>query len=101
MYLTFPQSAEIDDIDEALAKLGHTPDRRPVTAAILGKIVRHHTPFQIRKADCVAVSGIDNAKKGREIFGGGFLLSERAAAERIQLSVRERRLVKSLNTVNP
>ena len=51
-----------------------------------------------------AVSGIDNAKKGRDIFGGGFLLSERAAAERaaaerIQLSVRERRLVKSLNTV--
>ena len=82
-----------------------------VTAAILGKIVKHHTPLQIRKADCVAVTGIDNAKKGRDIFGGGFLLSERAAAERaaaeraaaerIQLSVRERRLVKSLNQIKP
>lgn len=82
-----------------------------VTAATLQTLVTHHTPFQVRKADCVAVSGIDNAKKGRDIFGGGFLLSERAAperaaaeraaAERIQLSVRERRLVKSLNTVNP
>ena len=75
-----------------------------VTAATLSKLVAHHTPFQVRKADCVAVTGIDNAKRaaGRDIFGGGFLLStraaaERAAAERIQLSVRERRIISQLD----
>ena len=93
-----------------------------VTAAILGKLVNHSTPFQVRKSDCVAVSGIDNAKRSRDIFGGGFLLStraaaeraaaeraaaeraaaeraavERTAAERIQLSVREIRLIRGLD----
>ena len=89
-----------------------------VTSAILQKLVAHSTPLQIRKADCVAITSIDSAKGGRsrDIFGGGFLLSERAAAERaaaeraaaeraaaerIQLSVRERRLIKSLNAQKP
>lgn len=68
-----------------------------VTAATLQKLVAHQTELKIRKDECVAVSSIDNARKGRDIYGGGFLLSERAAAERITLSVREVRIIRQLD----
>ena len=52
-----------------------------VTAATLQWMAGHHTPFVIRRADCVRISKLD-AMGGRGIFGGGLLLSPRAAAER-------------------
>ena len=107
----------MDAIDAAQAeppkaKRGFVYPDNLITAATLQTLTTHHTELKIRKADCVAVSGIDNARKGRDIFGGGFLLStgaaaeraaaeraaaERAAAERIQLSVRERRIIAKLD----
>ena len=94
---------EVAQAEPPKTKRGFVYPDNLVTAATIGKLVAHHTEFQVRKADCVAVSGIDNAKKGRDIFGGGFLLStraaaERAAAERIQLSVRELRIIKTLDS---
>ena len=93
---------EAAQVEPVKTKRGFVYPDNLVTAATLQTLVNHHTPFQVRKADCVAVSGIDNARKGRDIFGGGFLLStraaaERAAAERIQLSIRERRIIQTLD----
>ena len=52
-----------------------------LTAAKLQWMARHHTRLVVRRGDCCRISKLDaNPKKG--IFGGGLLLSERAAAER-------------------
>lgn len=99
-------AAAIEDAqaEPSKTKRGFVYPDNLVTAATLGKLVAHHTPFRVRKADCVAVNAIDNARKirGRNIFGGGFLLSTRAAAERaaagrIQLSIRERMIIRELD----
>ena len=63
--------------------------------------------FRVLPEDCVFVPGLDAQKEaGKSIFGGGYLLSERAAAERAaaeraaatrwKLSDREWRIVHSL-----
>ena len=55
-----------------------------ISSAAVGYLAKHHTPFALKAADCVFIRVLDAQvnKKNRGIFGGGFLLSERAAAER-------------------
>ena len=54
-----------------------------VTPAILGKVINRGIEFKIKKEDCVYIKNLDSLKqKGKSIFGGGLLLSERAAAEK-------------------
>ena len=52
-----------------------------VTSALLGKVVTRLDDYvwKVPRESCAFVSRLDSSK---EIFGGGFLLSERAAAER-------------------
>ena len=55
-----------------------------VTAAKLGWMSVHHTDLRIRRSEAARITSLDAmdaAGKGG-IFGGGYLLSERAAAER-------------------
>lgn len=76
-----------------------------LTAAKLQWMARHHTRLVVRRGDCCRISRLDaNPKKG--IYGGGLLLSERAAAERAaaeraranvwELSDREKSIVSML-----
>ena len=51
-----------------------------LTSAKLGWMACHHTPFKVMRGDCIRISKMDANPRG--IFGGGLLLSERAAAER-------------------
>lgn len=78
-----------------------------VTAAICQRWAKYGISWRLEKADCVRVSGLDSQKAiGKSIFGGGYLLSERAAAERAaaeraaalrwQLSPREMAIVARL-----
>ena len=79
-------SARINEVDEALRAQRtkslpkyEYPDHI-VTAAKLQWYARHGTRFTVRRGDCVRVSKLDANPKG--IFGGGLLLSEKAAAEK-------------------
>ena len=73
-----------------------------ITAAMVQKWTRYGVDFRVAKDACVRVSGLDAQKEtGKSIYGGGFLLSERAAAERAaattwKLSERELRIVAGL-----
>ena len=83
-----------------------------VTAALAAKWCKYGVDYRIRKDDCLFVSALDAQKeKGVGIYGGGLLLSERAAAERAaaeraaaeraaaerwQLSEREKSIVSSI-----
>ena len=89
-------------------KRGFVYPENIVTAAILGRIAAHQTELKIRKKSCLPISDSDSAQAaGRALFGGGFILSdgaaaeraaaERAAATRLHLSPREQRLIKHLN----
>ena len=75
------------------------------TAARLGWLSVHGEAFRIRRGDAAFISSLDNGG-GKGIFGGGLILSERAAAERaaaertaatvFELSPREREIQKLL-----
>lgn len=82
-----------------------------LTSAKLQWLAAHHTPFQVRRPDCISIRKLE-AQGGKSIFGGGLLLSERAAAERAaaeraaaerdaahkwELSERERAMVHALS----
>ncbi len=83
-----------------------------ITAAIVQRWTRYGVDYKLAKNACVRVSALDEQKKeGKAIFGGGFLLSERAAAERAaaeraaaeraaatkwKLSEREQRIIAGL-----
>ncbi len=90
-----------------------------LTGARMQYLAAHHTPHTVRRSEAVFVRRLDNYAGG--IYGGGYLLSPRAAAERaaaeraaaeraaaeraaaeraeahrIELSAREREIVKNL-----
>lgn len=53
-----------------------------VSAALLGKIAPY-VKFEVRAAECRKISKLDS-QKGNGIFGGGYLLSAKAAARKIE-----------------
>ncbi|MBR3223817.1 MAG: hypothetical protein IKF78_00655 [Atopobiaceae bacterium] len=102
----------INDKDEELQKANKKqlpkyeyPDN-VITAAKVNWYAAHHTPYKVNARDCCQIFALD-AMGGKGIFGGGLLLSDRAAAERAaaeraaahrwQLSERERKIVEMLN----
>lgn len=68
------------------------------TSARFQYYAAHGTALRVRRRDAARISALDAQRaRGKGIFGGGLLLSERAAAERAaaerwQLSERERRI---------
>ena len=54
-----------------------------VTAAILQRWSKHGIPYRLEKNDCVRISALDSMREaGKAIYGGGYLLSEKATRER-------------------
>ena len=54
-----------------------------ITAAILGKISKRGLELKFDRSECAYIGNLDFLKKaGKGLYGGGFLLSDRAAAER-------------------
>ena len=93
--------------DENLRKLhkelpNYTYPDNVVTPATAMKWSHYGEDFRVNKNECIIISELDAQKeKGKAIFGKGFLLSEKAAAEKAAaekwlLSDREWAIVKSL-----
>ena len=54
-----------------------------VTSAILGRIIDRHVELKIRTEECQWIRNLDSlSRAGKSLWGGGFIISERAAAER-------------------
>ena len=53
-----------------------------ITSAKVGWFCKHHTPYAVKREDCVFIHKLDAQGAKCSIYGGGYLLSERAAAER-------------------
>lgn len=96
--------AKVDEIrDRETADLPNYeyPDE-VITAAMMGRWSKYGVEFEVRRSDCLPISKLDSQEEsGAAIYGGGLLLSERAAAERAaatkwELSPREIELVRSL-----
>ena len=79
-----------------------------VTAAMVARYSKYGVDFVLNKQSGIRISELDVQKaEGKAIFGGGFLLSDRAAAEKAaaekaaahqwELSERERAIVKELD----
>ena len=79
-----------------------------ITAATIQKLAHHGTELVIPRKSCRYIKDSDTAKaQGRSLFGGGYILSDRAAAERaaaeraaatrLAISPRERRIIEELN----
>ena len=83
-----------------------------LTAAMLQKYAHYGVEFAVKREDCTQIAKLDSQRPmGKTIFGGGLLLSEKAAAEKAaaekaaaekaaahiwELSERERQIVASL-----
>ena len=77
-----------------------------ITSAMVARWSKYGIDYRLRVADSVLIEGLDAQKEaGKAIFGKGYLLSERAAAERAAeraaaerwtLSQREMAIVRSL-----
>lgn len=76
-----------------------------VSAALLGKIAPY-VKFEVRASECRRVRKLDN-QKGGGVYGGGYLLSDKATARKIEayeqaavivweLSEREKRIIAEL-----
>ena len=79
----------IDDLDKQnqRAKTKELPKYEypdaVITAAKCGYFSIHGTDFRVKRSDALFIRYLDQQRKeGSSIFGGGFLLSERAAKER-------------------
>ena len=99
--------------DEDKTKQGFVYPDNIVTAATLGKITKRSIDLRIRKQSCEPIKQSDSAQEqGRQLYGGGFIMSDRAAAERaaaeraaaeraaatrLNLSDRERAIIERLN----
>ena len=81
----------------------YTYPNHVVTAALLQRYSKYGVNFKIRKKDCAPIYSLDAQRStGKAIFGGGLLLSDRAAADRAaatswKLSDREIEQIKKLN----
>jgi hypothetical protein len=54
-----------------------------LSPALIGKIAVREVDFIVRSDQCQEIQNLDSLKRaGKSLFGGGWLLSERAAAER-------------------
>ena len=73
-----------------------------LTATAVGYMCNHGVEFKLQKKDCFFIRELASQKAaGKCLFGGGFLLSERAAAERAAaerwtLSDSEKDIIRSL-----
>ena len=73
-----------------------------ITASGVAQFSKYGVPFKVYPEECERIATLDAQKEsGKSIFGGGFLISEKAAAEKAaatvwQLSDREKQIVKSL-----
>lgn len=73
-----------------------------ITATMLCQLAKYGETFRLNRADVAFIRGLDAQKKcGKGVFGSGFLLSEKAAAEKKntdvwELSPREMEIVKKL-----
>ena len=74
-----------------------------ITSAMCAKYSKYGIEFQVSKAESRSIDSLDSQKeKGKAIYGKGYLLSERAAAERAAaerwiLSDREKEIVRELS----
>ena len=78
-----------------------------VTSAFVARLSRYGVDFSVRRSESACIDALDEQKQhGKAIYGKGYLISEKAAAEkaaaiRFTLSQREREIVSSLGTQNP
>lgn len=83
-----------------LPKYSYPPE--VITATAMGYLSKYGQDFSVASEDCFFIRGLESQRPlGKAIFGSGYLLSERAAAERAaatrwQLSDRERAIIASL-----
>ena len=74
-----------------------------LTAAAAYRLCKYGVALTIRRGECLRIPAMDAQRKtGKSIFGSGYLLStqaaaERAAAERWELSTRERDMIAYLD----
>lgn len=103
--------ADNPEYNDAVKKIkAMTTDTKPkyiypdhiVTTAMLQRYSKYGVDFRVRRGDCVLIAALDDQRRaGKSIFGGGLLLSEKAAAEKAaaktwRLSPREKAIIATL-----
>ncbi len=103
------QATSLHTASVTATHMRHSYPVEVITSALLGKICQRGITLKIAPSDCLFIRRLDNQQG--TLYGGGYLLSERAAAERAaaeraaaeqnerhqwRLSEREQQIVSSL-----
>ena len=73
-----------------------------ITSPMLDRFSKYGIDYRVEKESCKHIRALDSQKKeGKSIFGAGYLISEKAAAEKAaakvwELSERETEIIKTL-----
>ena len=73
-----------------------------ITSAFVARLSRYGIDFKITKSESLPISELDSQKKAKKnIYGNGYLVGEKAAAEKAaaekwELSEREKKIIKTL-----
>ena len=72
-----------------------------VTAARLNKIANAGVDFKIKESQCFFVRFLDSQKEyGSEIYGGGFLISDKAAKEKEEAEIKSKEIIEKRRNNN-
>ena len=78
-----------------------------ITSAMVARWCKYGIEYRLNKEECVQISALDSQRAVKKaIFGRGYLLSDRAAAERAaahrwEISGREQEMIDALNATQP
>ena len=98
------------ELDKAIKKAQENKNELPkysypdhvITISDINKIAKHGVDFKLKAEDVCFIRGLDSQKPHKKgIYGGGFLLSERAVAERVMaervMAEKENRIIWELS----
>lgn len=87
LYLRIKKAMAAIRAKTTLPKYSYPPE--VLTSTMLGYLANHGQSFAVKTEDCYFTRSLENQREHKKtIFGGGFLISERAAAEKTEAEHR-------------
>ncbi|MBR3960296.1 MAG: hypothetical protein IKJ81_09670 [Bacteroidales bacterium] len=102
LYKAVTEAVECDQKQKRKELPKYTYPDNVITSSFVARLSRYGIDFRITKSESLSISKLDSQKKAKkQIYGKGYLVGEKAAAEKAaaekwELSEREKKIIKTL-----